>query len=161
MTQRLKLAAAVLASIVAILGVKSQGQAGDPATLIQEKLVSQIKLTKTAADRSDIVTEGDIVLLHKDGLMMCASTSSYAFSNTYSSGVLVANQKNRAKDAVRSFGRGLFPGGGGADAAGAMGNACPSRKFVAGEKIWISGIAVQKDGILVSKIGRASCRERV
>jgi len=68
-----------------------EAQAGDPATLIQQRLVTQIKLTKATADYSDIVTAGDVVLLHKDELMMCSSTSSYAFSNTYRNGVLTAN----------------------------------------------------------------------
>jgi hypothetical protein len=150
MTQQAKYAAVVLAVTAAFLSVNSYGQ-GDPATQIKEKLVSQIKLTKTAADHSDIVSAGDVVLLHKDGLMMCASTSPYGFSNTYSNGVLVANQKNRAKDAAKSFGRGFIPVfGGGADAAGSVNNACPSRKFVSGEKFWISGITLQNDGILVS-----------
>jgi hypothetical protein len=125
---------------------------GDPATLDQEKLAAQIKLTKAAADHSDVVTPGDIVMLHKDGLMMCSSASSYAFSNTYSNGVLAANYNNRAKDAAKSFLRGRIPFGGGGSAADAANNGCASRKFVAGEKFWITGIVVQKDGILVSTI---------
>lgn len=125
-------------------------QAGDPATLIQEKLVSEIKVTKATADHSDIVTAGDVVLLHKDGLMMCSSSSAYAFSNTYSNGVLTANYKNRAKDAAKSFFKGHLPFGGGGSVTDAANNGCPSRKFVAGEKFWITGVATQKDGILVS-----------
>jgi hypothetical protein len=129
------------------IGMEAQG---DPGTLAQAKLVSQIKLTKTAADRSDIVTAGDVVLLHKDGLMMCSSDSSYAFSNTYNNGVLAANSKNRAKDAAKAFGRGLIPFGGGANAVDAANNGCNSRKFVAGEKFWVTGVTLQKDGIVVS-----------
>jgi hypothetical protein len=124
-------------------------QAGDPATAIQAKLVSQFKLTKTTADRSDIVTAGDVVLLHKDGLMMCSADSSYAFSNNYSNGVLAASAKNRAKDAAKAFGRSFIPFAGGASAGDAVNNACASRKFVAGEKFWVTGITVQNDGIVV------------
>ena len=146
-----------LAAVAAILvlgpqAVRLEAQVGDPATLDQEKLVAQIKLTKAAADHSDVVTPGDIVMLHKDGLMMCSSASSYAFSNTYSNGVLAANYNNRAKDAAKSFLRGRIPFGGGGSAADAANNGCASRKFVAGEKFWITGIVVQKDGILVSTI---------
>jgi hypothetical protein len=134
----------------AILSSGLHAQPGDPATLIQEKLVSQIKLTKTTADRSDIVTAGDVVVLHKDGLMMCSSDSSYAFSNTYSNGVLSGNVKNRVKDAAKSFGFGHIPVfGSGVSAGDAANNGCASRKFVAGEKFWITGIVAQKDGILV------------
>ena len=135
--------------LMATFSIGMKAQVGDPATLIQEKLVSQIKLTKTAADRSDIVTSGDVVLLHKDGLMMCSTASDYAFSNTYANGVLSANLKNRAKSALRGWGKGILTGGG-SDIAGAANNGCPTRKFVAGEKFWVTGVSIQKDGILVS-----------
>ena len=46
--------------MAAIFSVGVEAQAGDPGTLIQEKLVSQMKLTKAAADHSDIVTAGDV-----------------------------------------------------------------------------------------------------
>jgi hypothetical protein len=136
--------------LAAILNIGTQAQTGDPATLIKEKLESQIKVTKAAADHSDIVTAGDIVVLKKDGLMMCSSASSYAFSNSYSNGVLVANLNNRAKDAAKSFLKGHLPFGGGGSVSDAANNGCTQRKFVAGEKFWVTGIALQKDGILVS-----------
>ena len=138
------------AAMAAALTSTAAAQVGDPATLVQEKLVSQIKVTKATADHSDIVTAGDVVLLHKDGLMMCSSASSYGFSNTYSNGVLTANYNNRAKDAAKSFFKGHLPFGGGGSVTDAANNGCPSRKFVAGEKFWITGIAPQKDGILIS-----------
>jgi hypothetical protein len=134
--------------VAATFSIGMEAQVGDPATLIQEKLVTQIKLTKTAADRSDIVTAGDIVLLHKDGLMMCSSSSDYAFSNTYANGMLTGNLRNRAKNALRGWGKGLLTTGS-SDAVGAANNGCPTRKFVAGEKFWITGVSIQKDGILV------------
>jgi hypothetical protein len=132
-------------------------QVGDPATLIKEKLVSEIKLTKATDAHDDIVTAGDVVLLHKDGLMMCSSASSYAFSNTYENGVLAANQNNRAKDAAKSFLRGKLPFGGGSSMSGAANNGCTSRKFVAGEKFWITDIEIAKDnsGIIVSTFSDA------
>lgn len=134
-------------SLVCTSGLLAQG---DPATLVQEKIVAQYKLTKATADHTDIVTAGDIVVLHKDGLMMCSSASSYAFSNTYTNGVLSANLNNRAKDAAKSFFRGKLPFGGGGSATDAANNGCPSRKFVSGEKFWVTGVTLQKDGILVS-----------
>jgi hypothetical protein len=139
-----------LVALAAIFSIGAEAQAGDPGTQIQDKLVSKIKLTKSAADHSDIVTAGDIVVLHKDGLMMCSSASPYAFSNTYSNGVLAANYKNRAKDATKSFFKGRLPFGGGGSATDAANNGCASRKFVAGEKFWVTGIVLQKDGILVN-----------
>lgn len=138
------------AASAALLSAVLVAQVGDPGTLIQEKLASEIKLTKAAADHSDIVTAGDVVVLHKDGLMMCSSASSYAYSNSYSNGVLAANNNNRAKDAAKSFFKSRLPFGGGGSATDAANNGCTSRKFVAGEKFWVTGIALQKDGILVT-----------
>jgi hypothetical protein len=152
MTQTLRLWSAWLSVLAMLGGMYMSAQVGDPATLIKEKLVSEIKLTKATDAHDDIVTAGDVVLLHKDGLMMCSSASSYAFSNTYENGVLSANQNNRAKDAAKSFLRGKLPFGGGSSMSGAANNGCTSRKFVAGEKFWITDIEIAKDnsGIIVS-----------
>jgi len=114
----------------------AQPDSSDQATLIQNKLISQINLTKTTADRTDIVTPGDIVVLQKDGVMMCSTDSAYAYSNTYENGVLSGNQKNRAKDAAMTGTKtaimGHFGLGNGSSPTDAASNACPSRKFVAG-----------------------------
>lgn len=151
MAQMRRFGAFVLAAAAAMYCAGMAAQAGDPATLIQQKLVSQIKLTKAMADHTDIVTAGDVVVLNKDGLMMCSSASAYAYSNTYSNGVLSASQKNRVKDAAKTFGFGHVPVfGSGVSATDAASNGCVSRKFVAGEKFWVTGIVAQKDGILVS-----------
>jgi hypothetical protein len=127
--------------------------ASDQLRLIQDKLLSQINLTKTTADRTDIVTAGDILVLQKDGLMMCSTAFSYAYSNTYNNGVLSANQKNRTKDAAISATKNAVLGHfglGGGSPTDAVNNACASRKFVAGEKFWVTGIVAQKDGILIT-----------
>jgi len=150
MTQMRRLSAFIFSFVVAIPALSAQAQVGDPGTLIKEKLVSQIKLTKAAAAHDDIVTAGEVVVLHKDGLMMCSSASSYAFSNTYSNGVLAANYNNRAKDAAKNFFKGKLPFGGGGGVTDAANNGCASRKFVSGEKFWVTDVALQKDGILVS-----------
>ena len=150
MTQVRRVHVLILAVVAGISALVAQAQIGDPATLIKEKLVSQIKLTKAASAHDDIVTAGDIVVLHKDGLMMCSSASSYAFSNTYSNGVLSANLNNRAKDAAKSFIKGKLPFGGGGSVKDAANNGCTSRKFVSGEKFWVTDISLQKDGILFS-----------
>jgi len=127
-------------------------QVGDPATLIKEQLVSKIKLTKATDSHDDIVTAGDVVQLHKDGLMMCSSAGSYAYSNMYQNGVLSGTLNNRAKDAAKNFVRGKLPFGGGSSVSGSANNGCASRKFVTGEKFWITDIEIAKDnsGIIVS-----------
>lgn len=124
----------------------------EDAAVVQKKLTDQFALTKTTADHSDIVTAGDVVVLHKDGLMMCSTAASYPFSNTYQNGLITSNLNNRAKDAAKSFLKGKLPFGGGGSASDAVNNGCPSRKFVAGEKFWITEIEVAKDntGIIIS-----------
>jgi hypothetical protein len=139
----------VLLAAFTVSAFALQAQSGDPA-LLQQKLLSQFKLAKSTADHTDLVTAGDVIVLHKDGLMMCSSASSYAYSNSYSNGVLAANEKNRAKDASKSFLKSKIPFGGGQQSDPTAG--CQSRKFVAGEKFWITGISAQKDGIVFSVI---------
>jgi hypothetical protein len=154
MTHMRRHGAFILSALAVVLCMGTAAQAQNPGASIQDKLVSQIKLTKATADRSDIVTAGDVVVLQKDGLMMCSSDSSYAFSNTYAGGVLSANYNNRAKDAGKSFaknfGMSRFGLGNGASVSDSANNGCKSRKFVSGEKFWVTGIVAQKDGILVS-----------
>ena len=138
-------------SVLSGSGLLAQ-QVGDPATLIKEQLVSKIKLTKATDSHDDIVTAGDVVQLHKDGLMMCSSAGSYAYSNMYQNGVLSGTLNNRAKDAAKNFVRGKLPFGGGSSVSGSANNGCASRKFVTGEKFWITDIEIAKDnsGIIVS-----------
>jgi hypothetical protein len=59
---------------------------------------------------------------------------------------------NRAKDAAKNFVRGKLPFGGGSSVSGSANNGCASRKFVTGEKFWITDIEIAKDnsGIIVS-----------
>jgi hypothetical protein len=146
----------VFVAMAAIFATGIQAQAGDPATLIQEKLISQIKLTKATSSHDDIVTAGDVVVLHKDGLVMCSFDSSYAASNHYSNGVLTPDLNNRGKDAARRGGQSLackinpLLCGDGGSLAQAVNNSCKQRKFVAGEKFWVTDIEAKKDGILVS-----------
>jgi len=52
MVKAQRLGAFGFAAMTAVLAVGIQAQAGDPATLIQAKLVSQVKVTKPTADHS-------------------------------------------------------------------------------------------------------------
>ena len=131
MTRLLGLRAFGLTVFSAALGVAVQAQVGDPGTLIKEKLESQMKLTKIAADRSDIVTAGDIVVLHKDGLIMCNTTSPYPGITNYKEGALKTDWKTSIISAGSSA-------------------SCSQRKFVSGEKFWVTGILLQKDAIAVN-----------
>jgi hypothetical protein len=134
--------------VAATFNVGMKAQVGDPATLIKEKLVSQIKLTKTNGANDDIVTAGDVVLLHKDGLKMC-STGGKGYSNIFSNGMFVMDTKKRAGGILKQGLLNKMTGNGGFTDA-ASGSGCTERKFVSGEKFWITDIQNKNDGILVT-----------
>lgn len=110
---------------------------GDTAA-IQQKLNAQIKLTAITADRSDIVTAGDIVEIQKPGLVMYAVASPMPPSNTYKSGKIGQGWGGFGKDLMIGM---VTPGSGTAAVY-------PHRTFVVGEKCWVAGIQVQRDGVL-------------
>jgi hypothetical protein len=111
--------------LIASCWLTANAQAGDPAVL-QQKLSAQFKLTTTTADRTDIVTAGDVVELHKPGIVMFAATSPLPPTNTYKNGAI-----------GQGFGTLM-----------AMSNKdIAQRKFVPAEKCWVTGIQVQKDGV--------------
>jgi hypothetical protein len=116
--------------------VASIAQSGNPVTDIQAKLSSQFKVTTIAADRSDIVTAGDVVQIHKPGLVMYAVASPLPPSNTYKNGKIT---KSFGMDVLNTM---LAPGA-------ATSASYPQRTFVPEEKCWLTGIQVQKDGVLV------------
>src|SRR5664279_1059026 len=111
----------------------AQGQSGDQKALLQEKLNSQFKLTKLTDDKTDIVTAGSVLVLHKDGLLMCSLDTRVPPTSTYKNGKVSL--------------------GFGADLAwsiqlGRNSSDVPQRKFVAGEKFWVTGFTIQEDGVV-------------
>ena len=122
---------------VLLAGTAAFAQAGDPAA-IQQKLLAQFKLTKITADRSDIATDGtgDIVQIHKPGLVMYAVSSPVAPLNTYKDGKIGQGWGGFGRDLVGSM---LTPG------SGTTAN-YPHRQMPAEEKCWVVGITVRNDG---------------
>lgn len=127
------------AALVALAGtaVCIEAQSGDPAA-IQQALSSKIRLTVITADRSDIVTPGDIVQINAQGLIMYAVASPMPPSNTYKNG--------RIGQGWGGFGQDLAIGM--ASPGGTTAANYPHRQFVVGEKCWVSGLHVQKDAIV-------------
>jgi hypothetical protein len=127
MAQVRRFSALAFAVATAFLCVGLAAQAGDPAA-IQQQLNAQFRLTTTTADRSDIVTAGDVVTIHKPGLVM--------FSGT------LVPPTNNYRD-----GR-ITPG-----FATALITANPNtvqRTFMPEEQCWVTGIKVQRDGVIFS-----------
>jgi hypothetical protein len=112
--------------VVALLGTELlAAQAGDPG-LIQQKLDAQFKLTRTTADRTDVVTAGDIVQIHKPGIVMFAVDTLLPPTNVYKAGKV----------------------GQGFGTAMQMNNrTIVQRRFVEDEKCWVTRIVVENDGV--------------
>ncbi len=126
-----------LALVALMAALTLAAQSGDPAA-IQQKLNAQFRLTAITADRSDIVTAGDVAVIQKPGLVMYAVASPMPPSNTYKNGKIGQGWGGFGKDLMIGM---AAPGG--ATAAD-----YPHRTFVPEEKCWITGIQVQKDGVL-------------
>jgi hypothetical protein len=124
-----------LALVALISGVSLAAQ-GDLAA-IQQRLYEQFKLTTTTADRSDIVTAGDVVTIHKPGLVMFSGTA-VPSTNNYSEAQAKHSKSQMGGSIGQGFGTILI-----------MSNPnTVQRQFVPGEKFWVTGIQVQKDGVL-------------
>ena len=130
--RRMSLASAVF---VVLAGMSIQLNAQDKAA-IETKLTSQYALTKTTADRTDIVTAGAILVLQKDNLMMVDVSSSNMFQNTYKDGKITQNALGRM---VGRFNR--LPG--------ATPTTANQRTYVAGEKMWLTKVDVREDGVVL------------
>jgi len=114
----------------------------------QQELELRYTLTKTTADKTDIVTAGAVLVLEKDKLLMVPAGSANLFQNIYKDGKLTQNAAGKVQKATSTAG-GIFhkiPGIGGSvpvpDAVSA------TRTFVAGEKMWVTGMVVKDDGVV-------------
>ncbi len=126
---------AFIAGISMVAAAEDQGS----KTAIEKKLEAEYALTKTTADRSDIVTAGSVVVLQKDKLLMiAASSSANPCPNTYKDGKLSPNAGCKTGEVLRRMPFGShIPG---ADKAPA------TRMFVSGEKFWVTKIDVKDAG---------------
>ena len=57
---------------------------------LEQSLKAQFTLTKMTADKSDILTAGSVLDLHKDGLQMCGTDAVSPITTTYKNGKLSA-----------------------------------------------------------------------
>jgi len=120
----------------------SNAQTATTPASIEQKLTSEYTLTKAAADRSDIVTAGSILVLEKDGLLMSATTTGSAAQNTYKDGKISQGMWKMAK----------MPGFGSLMSHSGTGATVQTRTFVAGEKFWVTKISVHDDGVVLELI---------
>jgi len=111
----IKLCHGVLA-VLATAPWTAHGQEGIAA--IQKKLEAEYQLTKITDDKSDIVTAGSVLVLHKDKVLMVAATSSAnPCMNTYRDGKITPTKACGVGEKLRKLpGFGHVPGGSSAPA---------------------------------------------
>lgn len=130
------LAALLLATALPCLTQPLHAQEAQNSAL-EQKLKAQFTLTKMTADKSDIITAGSVLDLQKDGLQMCATDAAAPIPNTYKNGKLSVGF-----GAMMSWGATL-------GMAGQNTTEMAQRKFVTGEKFWITSYTIQNDGVLL------------
>lgn len=127
-----------IAALLAITAAVIPSCAQD-AGAVQKKLLAEFSITKTTADRSDIVTAGSVLVLHKDGLVMFSTPTAAPPMNIYKDGRI---QRNEFKDRFKVLGNRFKIGN--TDTTDV--NSIPHRTFVSGEKFWVTAVDMQQDG---------------
>jgi len=125
--------------VALLLACLASAQTPSTPASIQQKLESDYTVSKAAADHSDIVTAGAVLVLKKDGLLMSATTTSSAAQNTYKDGKISQGMWKVAK----------MPGFGTLMGHSGTGATVTTRTFVAGEKFWVTKITVHDDGVVL------------
>ena len=107
-----------------------------PKEEIQKKLESEYALTQPNGDDSEIVTAGDILIIKKGPIMMVPVANTDLFQNTFKDGKISQNAIGKLTQLGRMHLPGVTP---------------PStpdhKKFVPGEKVWVTKIDVKDDGV--------------
>jgi len=129
-----KKAGLTLAAALTIIAPLLRAQ--DQKAEIQKRLSSQFALTKTTADRTDIVTPGSILVLRKDGLIMFSLQSKVPATTTYKDGKLSMTFGD-AMATTMALG------------SGQTASNVPQRKFVTGEKFWITAYSVTDKNVIL------------
>jgi len=128
--------APVLILTLALAAAAPALRAQDSRAEIQKRLTAEFKRTKMTADRSDIATAGSVLDLHKDGLLMATTQAIAPPTNTYKNGTI-----SFGFGANMAWGMQLAP-------ANQQTTAIAQRKFVTGEKFWVTDYMVKPDGVV-------------
>ncbi len=126
----------VLATALAMAGVAPALHGQDQRAEIQKRIAAEFKRTKMTADRSDIATAGSVLDLHKDGLVMASTEAIAPPTNTYKNGTI-----SFGFGANMAWGIALAP-------ANQQTTAIAQRKFVTGEKFWVTDYSIKPDGVV-------------
>jgi hypothetical protein len=129
-------------TIVLLATISSSLQGQDAKAEIQKRLSSEFILTKTTAQKDDIVTPGSILTLHKDGLIMFSVDTKVPATLSYKDGKL-----------SMGFGDALATN----LALGSSVNVSTvsQRKFVSGEKFWLVASLVTDKQVILQVVSDA------
>jgi hypothetical protein len=123
---------AIIALLITIAApARSQDLAG-----ARKALNSKYALTVTTADKTDIVTPGCVLVLKKSNLIAASVSNAYLFQNSFKNGAITQNALGKTQNWLRKM-----PGTA-ADAS--------DRVFVSGEKLWVTGIDVKENGVVLT-----------
>jgi hypothetical protein len=121
---------------VALAGVVPALDGQDSRAEIQKRIAAEFRRTKMTADRSDIATAGSVLDLHKDGLVMASTQAVAPPTNTFKNGTI-----SFGFGANMAWGMQLAP-------ANQQTTAIAQRKFVTGEKFWLTDYTIKPDGVV-------------
>jgi len=132
-------------SALLVLGLGStslMAQETDNVSDLQKQLRDQVTLTKTTADRKEITTAGTVLVLKKDGLSMVSTDEAVPPLNLYKGGIISQSAAHELGShfvhmMTKSTEDGVVPG-------------MAHRKFVTGEKFWITAADVAPDGVVLT-----------
>jgi hypothetical protein len=102
---------------------------------VRHAIEAKYALTTTTADKTDIVTTGTVLIFKKSNFVAVDATKSNLFKNTYKNGRITQNAIKVTKN-VWDY----VPGH--ASVGGA------ERKFVSGEKIWVTAVNVSDKNVV-------------
>lgn len=128
----------ILILALVLAGAAPRIHAQDHKAEIQTKVSSQFALTQPTKDRSDIATAGDVLVLHKNGLLMYGTSNPVPPQSAYKKGKITRNP----------FGRGFLGDLGNSMVAPGSSAAIVQRTFVTGEKFWVTKVDVKDDGVV-------------
>ena len=124
----------VVVLVLSLFG-RGVGQDQDPIAQLRQMLQSHFTVTKLAPNQMDIVTAGSVMVLHKDGVLMCSVSVpggvSYAATSTYKDGAV--SHSIEPSDAPKAMPNGLRY----VQPRANCGRA-PSRTAMSGDKYWIT-----------------------
>jgi len=124
-----------LALVALLSGVAPSLYGQDQKAEVQKRLTSQFTRTRMTSDRTDVAKAGSVLELHKDGLFMCSIEAAAVPTSTYKNGTI-------------SFGFGASLSWTMAlSTANQQVANIAQRKFVTGEKFWVTDYLAKDDGV--------------